>query len=938
MVSAARTPDGSTQLSVFRDKAERPGSKFAVGGQVTGLSLSNDGRYVAVAGDTLRVVDLDSEAEVAVRRTENRAAATSVAFHPSQPLLLVGRSDTGVEQWRISKAGVELIERKTQWHQTVVSAVGYSPDGAQRFSADTSGRIVLWRELQGDSIDAREVYSHAAVASGSPSITTAAMTNKADGQLAYGCDDGSVYEIAGWWPSSDTTGRVRSRTNRRPPPAKRLASGFLNVRPKRFAAGHPQGATSIAYAEEGDLVLSAGGDTLLVQRSSSADASLPSYKSERRYHDKTVLSVAVGPDETAYSSDKRGRVTRWRLDVAPESFTLDSIVETREEVVAIDLEARDDATGSLTFADSNGFLHRWADIARPQGVELLYSGHADNRDMQAWHVAGESPKVVTVAADNRACVWREADGLLELTFDLGGRTVVTVDAERRMLYAASDGRAITGAAAMAFPLDGGTPLPLWANEARVSAMLPLESSDSDDRRFLVGQRDGQVYLWGSSTGRSDLIASASRPHWRPVRALAYDSRSGRFFSGDSDGLLVEWPVDGAGKPTTVQLPKPSRGTAPVVRLAVGPTSELLAVQRTPLGSVSACYFKAPSITSGGEFLRSKDLRDVAIDPATGRVVALRRFKGGVGFATWSPRSGWSSSGPTAAEELQRLSATPDGWLGWGRGTVHWMASDDRGQWATRIVSRPTPAVILGNRADQSLKAVTSIGSIDQWNLTDESSRQERFANGKTVLASCHTPDNSEVFIAVAAGQGSTRLERWSLVKNRRVAKLSTELSGECRAIATADDRLVAAFDDRLVTLPADGGDVAETPFDFGSGQPVTVSLSEDGEQAAVSTDGGFAVVGRRAGGNTWRLARLDREGVTTAAFTADGSRLLVGVESGRVQLLELMPTNGDQQPARTLLTFTGHSDRVTLLQVNRRGTETRIVSGDASGRVMVRAL
>lgn len=944
--SAAHDGGGGMMVSIYRGNVKRPENRFAIGGTIEGMAISADGRYVAIAGNTLRLVDATSEKELVLSNANGQAAsatnATCVAFHPTRPELLVGRADTGVERWRLNGGKANRLAQKSQWHQTAVIAVGYSPDGSQRFSADASGRIVLWREMGAGSLDAREVYSHEAVASGSPAITAAKMTDDATGRLAYGCDDGSVYEIAGWWPTHNARGEAISKENRtlRPRAAKRLEDGFIDLRPNRLSSIHPQAVTDIDYADRGTIVLSSGGDTLLVQRSVSSDKTLPEFKRERRYHDTTVLSVATGPDGTAYSSDDKGRVTRWKIDVPPMNFTLDPGKRQGSGVAAVHFLPEQGEQGGLSVADRNGFVHQWNDVSRPKAVESLYAGHADNRGMRAWHVPGDSPRIVTVAADSRACIWREEDGLLERVIDLGARTVVSIDPRRRVLYAASDGRNLGDApAAVAIPLDGGSPTALWQDASRASVIIPLQNQRPGSPTLAVGQRDGQVYLWGRQTGRVNLTRSSSRPHWRPIRALAHDPETGRLYSGDSDGLLVEWALGESGDPIRRQLEETERGSAPIVRLEVASRGRLLAVQRTPSGLGSATLFEAFQNMSDGITLKRRGLRDATIDPVTDRVVALCRTAGQTEIAVWSKATGWRRTGiESSSDGLVRIGTTTDGWLCWGPGIVQWRKSDDRQRLATQIVSRPTPEALVRSRDDGTLKAVTGRGSIDLWEPNGGAVRQSQLGDGSLVLASCLTDRDREILVAVSNGRRSTRLERWNLSSNQQIDSFAAELPGECRAIDLAAGTIVAAFDDQLVTLASTGGRSKAAPIDLDGSRPTSVSMSREGLQVAITTNAGFAVLGSRDQGGDWSFSRLDYQDVTSAAFTPDGTRLIVGVESGRVVLLELADPGGHVRVSRPLLTFTGHNDRVTLLQVEESGPETRIVSGDASGRVVVRSL
>ncbi|TWT96129.1 Serine/threonine-protein kinase PknD [Botrimarina colliarenosi] len=959
LVTAANAKGGRILLTVYREGVAA-GPLTVEGPPITELAIDGAGRYAALVGGGLRLLDLQTSAPIEVIDAKQAGDAACVAFHPNRPELLVGDANSRVTSWRLEGATLRLNRTDPVVNAGSVTAVGYSPDGQQRFSVDDRGRIVLWRTQDSGTLDSRETYSHSEVASGSPHITGAVMSSDDRGRIAYGCADGAIYEVAGWWPAEDQPAIVidEATGQQRPATASRLdGSGFLDARPTRLTATHAGAVEQIAYAEDESVLLSAGGDTLLVQRSPTRLEG-EATKVERRYHDQRVLSLAVTGDGQAVSSDEAGRVVRWRVRVAPDQYAVDG--EATSGVVAMRFEPGDGGAGTLAVADEAGFVRRWADVALPAQSVTQYAGHADNRDMQAWRIGGTDPQLLTVAADSRtvqdldgvprsvaiarACLWDGQTGLLRRSIDLGERRIVAYDDERRLLYAACAGRKIDArdsrAVAMAFSLDGGEPIPLWNEKARVSAIEPLHGQTPRGATVAVGLRDGQVFLWGAETGRIELVRSSFRPHWRPIRSLAYDPASKRLYSGDTVGLLAAWPMEG-GDPTTTLLAAGASGVAPIVRLTPHDGKGVLAVQRRGSRLVTPILLDETlrTVATAGSALDSAI--DAAIDPVTQQLVVLGEGTRAseIAFMQRGATSWTKQSSVASTEKLTGLTAEPEGLLVWGDGVVEWRPSDG-GSYAvaTRVTSRPRPLAFVSGADDNGLAALTTVGSIDAWDAAGDLVSQRPYGEGSRPTAIAMGERRDEWLVAQTTGSGATRLERWDAATRQSIGVVVDELPGVCVALASAGGKVFVALPDRVAIVPVGGGAPTEVDFPPTVGAPLAIAARPDGEGFALATESGALWIARRNAG-AWRLAPADQAGVTSVAYTPAGDRLLTGVDSGRVLLLEVSGLSTDGVTARPLLSYAGHNDRVTRLDVavTPAGTST-LVSGDASGRVIVRSL
>ncbi|MEN0109940.1 MAG: protein kinase [Planctomycetota bacterium] len=853
-------------------------------GPVSAIAISENAQWVALAGEELAVLDVANGALTQLDPRRARGVA-AVAFDPVAAELLTGAADSTVTRWRLlSGVAPEPIESDDRWHGVGVTAVGYSPDGSRRFSADREGRVVLWRR-GGDEWTDRVTYRHGEVASGSPRITAAAM---AGDRLAYGCDDGAVYEFAGLGFGAT------------------LPSGYLDARPERLIDIHSGRVNAVAYTPLGETIVSAGAQTLLVRDApSAARTAKTDRKRRRRYHGAAAIACVAASDAIAFSSDADGRVVRWRIDVAPEAAVVEPENPSAELVAA-----RAMANAGVAAADADGLVRRY-----PGGVPLA-AGHTDHRDLRATPLRGGG--LVTIAADHRACVWGD-DGLLVRRIDLGGRTVTDVDADARTVLASTDGRDPIdgGPAARVYPIDGGAPTPLWSRPLRVSAIRA--SGDG----VVAGLRDGQVFRWNASR-REDFGRSSARPHRRAITAIAFTAQSAPL-TADAGGLVVRWSANGGAPVAERRLPG-----GEIEALQTLPGDRFVARQRDATGAARWSWLTGDlgaaksDVTAGG-------LRGVAADSE--RAVALTER----GFERLTTGPGRSINAPGARVlEWDGLAVRDADLIAWRCGLVaRWRETDGVWRALPGVASRPRSVALL---ADESFARVVSPrGVVTRWERGAVTPQQSRLPIGGEAIAACPAGPGRAA-VAVAVGPNACAIELWDTRSSERVAVLERRIDARPAALGWLGDRVAVATSDRVLIV---GERVRPRVVGLpaGLGDAVSLAVSSDGRRLAVRSAAGRVALGWADGSRPAVL--LDRDGVDSIALIDRADRLLIGSAGGRIELLGVTLPAGDPQIARTrpLLAFADHSDRVTVLRVERgEGGEARLVSGDASGRVVVRPL
>ncbi|MGL4513094.1 MAG: hypothetical protein ACRCT8_08365, partial [Lacipirellulaceae bacterium] len=503
---------------------------WKVNGELTLIGVSADGSLVsAVVGGGLHVFDAATGGSYSIAEGAPPGRLTSLAFHPQRPELVTGSTSTAVERWSIDpkkRSVTRIATDEGRNHGAQVTAVAYSSEGDAFVSADLKGRVFM--SSLNDEV-ASVPHSHAERATGSPLITAVAFDDK---RLAYGCDDGLVHLV--------DTRRVQAPSDAIPE--------WEDVVVQTLPGQHAGAVVGVAIDRATGTVVSAGGGTALV-RALAGPGDRVEYEPVRQYHDQPLRSLALDAQGHAYSSDKSGRVVRWRIAVERKN-TLVETSQAGKPVRPVRVALFNSQDRSTLVADGDGFVTRaqWDGASRS-----LFAGHRDHARMKAWSVATPAPRLVTVAADGVACVWDGvAEGKLLRTIDLGGRDVVSVTPDG--LVVASTSRSGTGAKpSVAFSVDGGRPRPLWPDRARVAATLRISPAGDGRERFAIGLRDGQLSTWEPGATRTPLCRSVVRPHRTPITALAASSDGRVLYAGDKVGVVTVWRLDaGAWKQTAAR--------------------------------------------------------------------------------------------------------------------------------------------------------------------------------------------------------------------------------------------------------------------------------------------------------------------------------------------------------------------------------------------------
>jgi serine/threonine protein kinase len=147
LISKRDTPSVSSGSKPEADPASLHPGKFDTPSKIFKVSLSDDGRAVASAGDepVVRLWQPDGGRELIGHMQRGRSVAVS---HDGQNVAS-GSEDGSIRLWRASDG--QLIN---SWlgHSYYVFGMGFSPDGKMLFSASADKTIKLWRVSDGGLI------------------------------------------------------------------------------------------------------------------------------------------------------------------------------------------------------------------------------------------------------------------------------------------------------------------------------------------------------------------------------------------------------------------------------------------------------------------------------------------------------------------------------------------------------------------------------------------------------------------------------------------------------------------------------------------------------------------------------------------------------------------------------------------------------------------
>lgn len=963
---ASRVPGRGTHIRVFnRESQQQPQFEFLIEEPVERLALGEQALATLHSG-RLKIYGLASGKALNIS-APRETAISAMSFHPTENHLFTGDERSGLSMWRIDTATGEVTHQPLgdDLHAEAIVAVGFSPDGKLRFSADKGGHFRVWASGR----DAPWNYSHAVVSQGGGiRLTTALITNRDEGgRLFYGSRNGDVYVVSGGWvqnvssAAAEMVGSLNADLPSVDPDSqqyvstRRTSSDFARVpqwesnRPDKIATfleGRSVESLSLDKPDDVHLVLVAsGGNRIMVHPLDGAE--IPNLKYWRTYHASPVISCVLWGD-SGYSTDETGRALKWKWNTDSKQLTFKPFQENLMAAVTdvyLDVDAN-----TLAVGDAAGFVRRYDNLQDPRTQQLLVSGHSTHRAFQAWDLPAMPNRRLTIAADQRACLWDTAEGTLVTSYDLGVRGDVTVVSPngRYLVTASTQGRgqisvgnrSEQSAGATIMDLESGDQRSLWPAGPRVTAICWLPSDDADEVLLAVGLRDGQVYVWSSKDGRKNLVAASARVHQLPVTALAYDASSNSIFSGDYEGLLARWSwLDSTSPPQRIVLDR-----LPVLRLECC-NGRMLAIQQQG-EQVSLSLHDAHSLDSLSLKHQARKLKDATLSRSGEYIVALDHDGSLVSCAPltgqWKERLIQDQPLTTMQPRVTSVRAL-DGnqLLCYGAGLAFRIDGWDKTPHLSHAtLSRPTIGLIQAANSSNLVSLATD-GRITRF-ATGPKARFESerlFVDTDSKGHYCNSPSYDHSY--AASQNGNTLIvHQWERNQSANPTQIGTVENARCEAIAASQDHVALVArqgpNRRLLLMDRSNGRT-EVVFDNLPARADGVTMDSRSNRIAVALHDGRVWAAERDATNRWTALPVESEEVSSVAFTPDGERLLIGRRTGQIEFWELKVSNSHFVPKSKLL-LTGHSDPVQVLRYLVSGKRKWLVSGDSTGEVVLHQL
>ena len=496
-------------------------------GVVMDLVFSADGRFLASVDSVGRVRVWDVGTREILWEVEIRGVLSCVAFHPVLPQLAIGADDGRVDVWAYDADGGERVGGFVEEHGSAIHALEYSHDGQLLASAVEDGEVQLWD------------------------------------QASLGVEEISVDLILDDIPE---VSRFPSLTDRLQSTFKQALEYLQYADPKLRLRGHQQGAPCLAFRWDDQVVYAGGGDGT-VRAWSAVDGGVMGVW-EGHEGQVTGLEILRGGRVLSGADDGSLRVfdPYWEatrqaiggggggpvLFVCEDAGGAGALAVSMEG--SIHRERPEDALGAArVLATSSGSWTAGTQggefFALVAGDELVWILDPENGEVlrtPVGHDAGVVDiasdemgyRVITGSSDSRAIVWEAVDSLAVVeSWSISherGVVAVAISADGRVVATADKTKALRLCDA-----EKQETLQIWssAHRGQINALALAadgewlaSASREEVRVFLLGEKEA-VQVLG--------------PHRAIVRAILFHEDGERLVSGDENGDIYLWDVDGA---------------------------------------------------------------------------------------------------------------------------------------------------------------------------------------------------------------------------------------------------------------------------------------------------------------------------------------------------------------------------------------------------------
>jgi WD40 repeat protein/serine/threonine protein kinase len=925
---------------------------FAAPGPVDAVSLSPDGRRVAVATwqNQAKVWNLDGTGEPIVV-PYNSQYVHAVAFSPDGRRLALGGSDRQAFAVVCEIDGGRVVQ-KFAGHTDGVLSVAFSADGKRLLTSSYDGTARLWdvdsgRELQRFEGHNWWVWSAAFAPPAGSEAETRVVTAGQDGLVMvwdvksgeagppFRGHRGPVYS-AQFSPDGKTVvsaGGDRRLLHWDPATIKPFDfANLLDERPQetqKFTAldGHTAAVRSVAFSADGKRLVSGGNDNCVRVWDVATHTLLKTLRGHAGWVRAAQFVDGAGGRVVSGSHDRRALL--WDVERYEEQRVIGHrVLQGHSDAVLAAEFSADDAR--LVTAGRDHTARLW-DVEHGTTLGQLVEGHSFLASQAEFfpalpEFAEKYPagRIVTAGVDNTARIWDVARGVEIGRLEPAGRaSAVAVSHDGKRLITGDDrnGAVLWDAAGQVlFRLEAG------GDEVVCVAFSP------DDAVAVTGESSGTLRVWNTADGK--LVRSLT-VHRDRITGIAF-AGANRMLTASADNTVAQWDVAAGRELPPLAFKHPDAVTSLAVDAAgkvalTGCSDGQVRVWNIADGQPLGVLFSGDSAPM--VVLAHDGRRALVIDPVRRTVrmwdVAARRELPPPQAAAGDAAGANAAAGPAPFLDLA------------SRGELVWTArfSND----------------------DDHILTIGGDGA-KLWSVAD-GAEVRQFSPHGAVAAVDFTSDG----LRVATGGWDHSVKIWNTATGRAELKLEGVHTGNINAVDFAPDgrTILSASDDGTVRLCdattgepreivlAHRGPVYAARYDAAGRRILTggedkiariwdaatgkllvelsghvwavhaVAFSPDGTLAATAGADNKAIIWNIATGKPLAELTGHTAGVTSVAFTADSRRLLTGAQDNLAKLW-------DARTGKEILTLKGHTEEITCVRFSHNDRYALTTSRDGT--------
>lgn len=884
---------------------------FDAGAPVDAIAFSPDGERFVTGGwnSTARVWNKEDNTFVDLKH--DALYIQSVAFSPVANQVATGSNgkEDLVHVWDVATAKPTMTLKrvpkndKANGHTDAITSLSYSKDGTRLLTTSFDNTARIWDVATGKQLHVLKGHSwwvwDAAFSPDETSVVTASQDGTA---LVWNLEDGSkghpfsehqgpVYSVAYSTDGEIATGGYDKRiflwraedvvepdydayvAGEEPPKTKR-----------RTFEAHKAAVRSVAFSQDGKLLLSAGHDNT-VQVWHAIEGLLIK---TLRGHDSWVRACAFSPDgKWVLSGSYDNNARLWNVEGYEEVRVLRGRLLTGHVDAIMDVsfsrDGRQIATASRDRTakswDTRTGLER---ISFREGHEFLASDSAFFAD---------NKRLLTSAVDNTVRIWDLSTGVELRRLDRTGRAAaVAVSHDNRWIVTGSDVRT-----AKLWDADSGAMVELDGHKREVTAA----AFSPDDRFIYTGDANGRGALWErTSDGKVSHLQKLGW-HQSKIAAATFLPDGSRLLTACDDNTVCQWDVSRlADDPDSVQ---------PLVELRMAHPKSVVSLDLSEDGSraITACLDGKLRLWSvaDAKLIREMHVAGSLLTSATisrdGQLAVSVHADDRV-VRLWNLETGRPQPGASQPNSDVFLNFNQLGGL----------------VWSARLTNDGAGLLTVGGNEAR-------LWDIRQ-ELPDVTKREIMSFSPHAAVASANfSPDGLRV--VTASWDNSARI--WDAESGRSLIHLDGGHNGYVNSAVYSPqgEYVLTASDDGTAKLwGAESGNVIRA-YEGHNGRVRYATFSPNGKYVLTASDDKTARVWDTQGGQMLRELVGHEWGVLNAAFSADGLYVITGSDDNSARVWDLR--------ARTSLLLAGHTAAVTSVAFSPDGKRALTASEDFTAKL-----